>query len=138
MRIEFSEAFALPIEEVFSYFESPLAWPKLYGLAGTVKDHGEGWYSIPLKNFPFPLVAKATEVQANALVRWIFRGFWAGQGQVCFRSEAGKVIVEGYEEIGLRYLPLGKRLVERLILEPQFKAVWAIGWKRLRKREQKS
>lgn len=40
MLIRFRETFALPVEEVFSYFETPRAWARLYGLAGEVRFSG--------------------------------------------------------------------------------------------------
>jgi len=51
-----------------------------------VKGLGDGWYAVPLKRFPFPLVAKNTEQKANEHVSWIFRGFWRGRGAVHFRG----------------------------------------------------
>ena len=38
MIIQFNEQFALPIDEVFSYFRTPADWVRLYGKAGEVKD----------------------------------------------------------------------------------------------------
>ena len=58
MIIRFQHEFSLPVEEVYSYFQTPADWSRLYGLAGDVKDLGGGWYAVPLKRFPFPLVAK--------------------------------------------------------------------------------
>ena len=53
MIIRFNEQFKLPASEVYSYFETPADWTRLYGLAGNSKDLGDGWYQIALKNFPF-------------------------------------------------------------------------------------
>ncbi len=79
MLITFSEQFTLPVEEVFSYFASPADWARLYGSTG-VRDLGSGWFAVGIKGFPFPLVAKSTEVETDRLVRWTFRGFWRGEG----------------------------------------------------------
>lgn len=135
MRITFSERFALPVDEVFSYFASPADWARLYGFAG-VRDLGSGWYAVGIKNFPFPLVAKSTVVDPNRLVRWTFRGFWRGEGEVRFTSSPGSVLVEGYEEIAVRWLFFLSPVVERLLLESRFHAIWQLDWRRLRKREQ--
>lgn len=135
MIIKFKHEFSLPAEEVYSYFRSPADWVRLYGLAGEVKDLGEGWYAVPLKSFPFPLVAKNTVQRPNEVVRWVFRGFWRGRGEVRFTEGAEGVVVEGYEEIAVRWLFFFSPLIERLFLESSFRSIWEIGWARLRKRE---
>jgi len=45
------------------------------------------------------------------------------------------VVVEGYEEIAVRWLFFLSPLIEHLILERSFHSIWEIGWHRLRKRE---
>jgi len=135
MIIRFEHEFSLPVEEVYSYFQTPADWVRLYGLAGEVKDLGEGWYAVPLKKFPFPLVAKNTVQRPNEVVRWVFRGFWRGRGEVRFTVRPEGVIVEGYEEIAVRWLFFLSPLIERLFLEGSFKSIWEIGWHRLRTRE---
>ena len=135
MIIKFQHAFSLPVEELYSYFQTPADWTRLYGLAGDVKDLGSGWYAVPLKRFPFPLVAKNTEQKANEFVSWVFRGFWRGRGEVRFTASPTGVVVEGYEEISVRYLFFLSLLIERLFLERSFRSIWEIGWRRLRKRE---
>ena len=135
MIIRFQHEFSLPVEEVYSYFQMPADWSRLYGLAGDVKDLGDGWYAVPLKRFPFPLVAKNTEQKANELVSWVFRGFWRGRGEVRFTESPTGVVVEGYEEISVRCLFFLSPLIERLFLERSFRSIWEIGWHRLRKRE---
>jgi len=135
MIIKFRHEFSLPVEAVYSYFQTPADWVRLYGLAGAVKDLGEGWYAVPLKKFPFPLVAKNTEQTPNELVRWIFRGFWRGRGEVRFTERPEGVIVEGFEEIAVRWLFFMSPLIEQLFLERDFRSIWEIGWRRLRKRE---
>ena len=134
MRITFSERFALPTEEVFSYFASPADWSRLFGFSG-VRDLGSGWYAVGIKGFPFPLVAKSTLVEANRLSRWTFRGFWRGHGEVRFTPSPESVLVEGHEEIAVRWLFFLSPLVERFFLESKFRAIWQLGWRRLRKRE---
>jgi hypothetical protein len=105
--------FSLPVEEVFSYFQTPADWARLYGLAGDVKDLGGGWYAVPLKRFPFPLVARNTEQRANELARWMFKGFWRGKGEARFTESPNGIIVEGYEEIAVRWLSHGRPSHER-------------------------
>ena len=135
MIIRFQHEFSLPVEELYSYFQTPADWTRLYGLAGDVKDLGGGWYAVPLKRFPFPLVAKNTEQTVNEFVSWVFRGFWRGRGEVRFTASPTGVVVEGYEEISVRYLFFLSPLIERLFLERSFRSIWEIGWHRLRKRE---
>ena len=136
MRVSFDETFALPVNEVFSYFESPRDWTRLYGLMGEVEDLGDGWFSVPLKSFPFPLVAKNTRLERQRLVRWTFRGFWKGEGEVMFSETDRGVAVKGYEEISVRYLGFLSPLVEKLLLERTFRAIWRSGWRRLARQEE--
>jgi len=136
MRVSFNESFALPVSEVYSYFRSPRDWTRLYGLMGEVKDLGDGWFSVPLESFPFPLVARNTELEPQRLVRWTFRGFWRGEGEVVFSEVAHGVAVRGYEEISLRYLGFLSPVVEKLLLERTFEAIWRSGWRRLERRAQ--
>jgi hypothetical protein len=135
MIIKFQHEFSLPVEELYSYFQTPADWTRLYGLAGDVKDLGSGWYAVPLKRFPFPLVAKNTGQKVNEFVSWVFRGFWRGRGEVRFTARPTGVVVEGYEEISVRYLFFLSPFIERLFLERSFRSIWEIGWHRLRKRE---
>ena len=137
MILEFHEHFRLPAAAVYAYFETPADWARLFGLAGTTEDRGDGWYAVDLKNFPFPLVAKNTEQEPDRFVRWIFRGFWRGRGEVRFEETADGVTVTGFEEIAVRPLFFLSPLVERWVLERGFRAVWQIGWHRLRKMEAK-
>ena len=135
MIIRFKHEFALPVSELYSYFRTPADWTRLYGLAGDVEDRGDGWVAVPLKRFPFPLVAKNTERVESELVRWVFRGFWRGRGEVRFAETDRGVVVEGFEEVGVRWLFFLSPIFERLFLERRFRAIWEIGWHRLRKRE---
>ena len=134
MLITFSERFALPVEEVFSYFATPADWVRLYGSAG-VRDLGSGWYAVSIKGFPFPLVAKSTVVEPGRLVRWTFRGFWRGEGEIRFAPSPGSVLLEGYERAEVRWLFFLSPIVERLLLESRFRKMWELGWRRLHKRE---
>jgi len=136
--IRFHETFALPVEEVFSYFATPRDWARLYGFAGRIEDRGDGWVAVPLKAFPFPLVARNTSVEPNRSVRWTFRGFWRGEGEVRFSGDEKQVTVEGYEVISIRWLGVLSRIVERLFLERRFRAIWSFGWHRLRKIESRA
>lgn len=135
MLIRFRETFSLPVEEVFAYFETPRGWVRLYGLAGEVDDRGDGWVAVPLKAFPFPLVAKSVRIEPNEFVRWVFKGFWRGEGEVHFSVDGERTTLDGYEEISIRWLGPLSSVVEKLFLEKRFEAIWALGWRRLRKRE---
>jgi len=135
MIIRLNERFSLPAAEVYSYFRTPADWPRLFGMAGDTRDLGDGWYAISLKNFPFPLVARNTDQEPNRLVRWVFRGFWKGGGEVRFIEEPDGLTVEGHEEISVRPLLFLSPLVERAFLARSFSAIWNIGWHRLRKSE---
>lgn len=135
MRIDFHERFRLPVAEVYQYFRTPADWTRLYGLVGDPDDLGDGWYAIGLKAFPFPLVARNTEQEAERFVCWVFRGFWQGRGEVRFEETGDGVLVSGFEEISVRWLFFLSPLVEKAMLENRFRAIWAIGWNRLRKRE---
>ncbi len=135
MIIRFDEHFTLPVTEVYSYFRTPADWTRLFGLAGDPKDLGDGWYAVALKHFPFPLVAKNVDHEANKVVRWVFRGFWCGRGEVRFEDTANGVRVEGLEEVAIRPLFFFSPIFERLFLEKRFRAIWDIGWHRLRKSE---
>jgi len=133
MRIEFDETIDLPVEEVYPYFRSPVDWPRLYGAFGEVEDRGDGWYAVPLARIPFPLVAKVTTDEPLERVRWTFKGFWKGEGEVNFvRTERG-VALRGFETISPRPLLFLAPLVERLFLDRRFRAVWESGWRRLRR-----
>lgn len=133
--IRFKETFALPIDEVFSYFATPADWTRLYGLAGEVEDRGDGWHAIPLESFPFPLVAKNTFVEPARRVEWTFRGFWRGGGEVTFSETDSRVTIQGYEDIAVRWLLFLSPVVEKLFLERRFRGIWELGWRRLRRAE---
>jgi hypothetical protein len=135
MIIHFEERFQLPVEQVYRYFKTPVDWTRLYGEFGEVKDCGSGWFAVPLRGFPFPLVVRITDDEPLRKVRWVFRGFWRGGGEVRFLDQTASVTVEGFEEIAVRPLGVLSPVVERLLLERRFRAIWELGWRRLRKAE---
>ena len=132
MIVRFAESFDLPAAAVYDYFKTPPDWTRLFGFAGSVQDRGEGWYAVPLKRFPFPLVARIAANEPSKLVRWTFRGFWKGEGEVHFTERSGGVLVEGYERIGMRWLGPLSGFLERGMMEREFNRTWAVGWRRLR------
>lgn len=69
------------------------------------------------------------------MVRWVFRGFWRGRGEVRFEETEDGVVVSGFEEIAVRWLLFLSPLVGKTFLERRFCTIWEIGWRRLRKRE---
>jgi hypothetical protein len=135
MLIQFREEFAVPSDVLYGYFQTPTGWCRLYEMFGPVADLGDGWYSVPLKNFPFPLVAKILTLDPKRLVHWSYRGFWRGEGKVRFTESHGKVLVEGYENISVRWLYFLSPIVEKLLLEQVFKKIWDSGWQHIRKLE---
>lgn len=135
MIIRFHETFALPPADVYAYFRSPADWVRLYGFAGRVEDRGDGWHAVPLKGFPFPLVARMTVVDAPRRAAWRFRGFWRGDGEVRLTEVPGGVVVEGHERIEVRWLGPFSPPFERAFLDEPFRRIWQLGWQRLRKHE---
>lgn len=132
MLIRFHEEFELSPGEVYGYFRTPQDWPRLFGAFGNVQDKGDGWYAVPLRRFPFPLIAKVTTDEPERCVRWTFRGFWCGEGEVRFTPTSRGVRVQGHERITVRPLFWLAPLVERVLLERRFTKVWESGWRRLR------
>jgi uncharacterized membrane protein len=133
MKITFTETINLPVEQVYSYFPTPHDWQRLYGAFGSVKDRGDGWYAVPLRGVPFPLVARIIECQPHQRVAWELKGFWQGRGEVNFAPAPGGVTVSGFEEIRVGPVPLFSRALEKAFLEKKFRAVWESGWRRLRR-----
>jgi hypothetical protein len=133
MYIEFDESFTQAVETLYPIFRTPNAWPTLYGSFGAIEDRGGGWYAVPLKRFPFPLVARITADEPLRRVAWEFGGFWKGEGEVSFSVSPAGTRITGFERIAVRPLGVLSPLVERLLLEARFRAVWASGWKRLRR-----
>lgn len=135
MIVRFSKAFHLPIATVFEYFASPDGWVRLYGFGGRARALDGGWYAVPLRRFPFPLVARVTAREENALVRWTYRGFWKGDGEVRLSQRYGRTFVSGSETLSLRPLGFASRVIERLFIERPFAETWELGWRRLRRLE---
>lgn len=133
MPIEFDHEFDLPVETVYAYFRTPRDWPRLFGSFGEVQDRGEGWYAVPLRRFPFPLVARITRDEPLSSVNWVFRGFWRGEGQVSFAATSRGAAIRGFERISVRPLGWFAPVVEPLLLEKRFRKVWESGWRRLRR-----
>ena len=133
MLLKFHEEFELRVEDVYPFFPTPMDWTRLYGAFGEVEDRGDGWYAVPLRRFPFPLVARITHDEPLKCVKWEFKGFWRGDGEVSFSPATDGVTVQGYERISVRPLLWLSPFIERLFLEKRFKAVWESGWRRLRR-----
>jgi len=138
MYLSFREEFDLPISIIFPYFKSPSEWAKLYGVVKPTKVLEDDWHAIPLKMFPFPLVAKNVEYHHEKNVRWIFGGFWRGVGEVNFHSKNNKTIVEGFEYITPHGLWLMSSIFDKYFMKKEFERIWNLGWKRIRKNKSKS
>lgn len=131
MRIEFNETLSADPTTVFGYMRTPQDWTRLYGAFGRIRDQGDGWIAIPMRRFPFPLIARITELHEPHYVAWDLRGFFNGRGEVRVRPQEGGSVVEGFEEAAIpRLLGLGLVLEKRL-LEARFRKLWAGGWRRL-------
>ncbi len=131
MFLRFQERIALPVSTLYGYFRTPEDWVRLYGSFGRVEVLDDGWRAVKLAGFPFPLVAKITEDRPSQLVRWRFRGFWQGEGEVRFDPQGDTVLVEGFEHIRPSGLSFLAPVVERLFLERRFRAIWRAGFRRL-------
>lgn len=135
MIIRFSKSFTLPIETVFGHFASPNGWVRLYGFGGQARVLDEGWYEVPLRRCPFPLIAQVTKREENALVCWMYRGFWKGEGAVYFSHGDGRTFVNGTETLSCRWLGAASRAVEWLVIDRTFAKTWELGWRRLQRPE---
>jgi len=132
MHHEFREDIPLPPAEVYAYFRTPRDWTRLYGSFGEVRGRGGGWYAVPLKRSPIPLVARITVTDPDRRVAWAFRGMWKGRGEVNLEPSATGTLVTGFETITIpRVFGLGS-LIERRFLQSQFRGIWDSGWRRLR------
>lgn len=89
MLIEFSKRFKLPAAEVYSYFETPADWTRLFGFKEHPTALGDGWYAVGLPGFRFPLVAKNVEQEPNRVVRWVFKGFWRRLSKIKRSDDGG-------------------------------------------------
>jgi len=131
MHHEFHEDIPLSPAKIYDFMRSPMDWTRLYGAFGEVEDRGEGWYAVPLKRSPFPLVARITENEPGRRVAWEFRGIWRGRAELNLKPTEEGTLVTGFETISIpRMLGLGP-MIERRFLERGFQAVW--GWRRLRR-----
>lgn len=137
MLLKFHERVPLSPATVYGYFRTPEDWVRLYGAFGRVEPLEDGWRVVHLRGFPFPLVAKITEDDPNRRVRWRFRGFWDGEGEIAFEPTEDGVVVEGYERIRPRGLGFLGPLAERLYLAKRFRAIWALGFRRLRRQAER-
>ena len=133
MRVEFNEEFGVPVEDAYDYFRTPMHWPQLFGAFGQVKDRGDGWYAVPFRGFPFPLVTRITRDEPQQCVEWVFEGFWSGDARVEFERTSAGVVIRGYEQVSPRGLSWLAPVAERLFLEVRFRNVWESGWRRLRR-----
>ena len=133
MRVEFNEEFAVPLEDAYDYFRTPMHWPRLFPAFGEVRDRGDGWYAVSFKGFPFPLVTRITTDDPEQCVEWVFEGFWQGDARVEFERSSTGVVIRGYEQVSPRGLSWLAPLAERLFLEARFQKVWESGWRRLRR-----
>jgi hypothetical protein len=133
--LQFREEFDLPAHRIFPYFATPADWATLYGAAGHTKVKDDGWYAVPLKRFPFPLVARNVEAQPDRLVRWVFGGFWRGVGEVRLTESGDRTVVEGFEYIAAHGLWLLATLFEKRFMTREFDGIWALGWDRIRRNE---
>jgi deazaflavin-dependent oxidoreductase (nitroreductase family) len=133
MHHEFREDIPLPPAEVYAYFRTPRDWTRLYGSFGDVENRGNGWYAVPVKRSPIPLVARITEDVPGQRVAWVFRGTWKGQGEVNFEPGETGTLVTGFEAITIPCLLGLGPIIERRLLEAPFQAIWDSGWRRLRR-----
>ncbi len=132
MHFEFDEMIQLPPDVIYDYFKTPQDWVRLYGVAGEVKDRSDGWFAVPMRRSPFPLVARMTVTEPDTRAAWDLRGFWKGHGDIHLEAVGDSTRITGHETVNIpRMLGLGPLLEKRI--EPQFVAVWESGWKRLRR-----
>lgn len=133
MHIKFHETFDVPIGLAFNCFATPKDWGRLFGFAGEVVDRGYGWYAVPLRRFPVPLVTRVDVLVPERRVHWVFKGFWRGEGEVNFETAGNGVSIWGFEDIAIpRMLGLGPMFEQRYLQRP-FERLWESGWRRLRK-----
>lgn len=132
MRIDFDELVDADVDTVYAYMRSPQDWTRLYGSFGDTVDRGDGWVAIPLRRFPFPLVARITSLEEPGKVTWELRGFFKGTGEVRISPQRSGTQIRGFEEVAIpRMLGIGN-ILEQHYLEPRFRRLWAGGWRRLR------
>lgn len=132
MLIEFDEKINIKPEIVYSYFQTPAHWANLFSAFGKTTRKADGWYIVPLKKFPIPLVAQITRDEPNKVVAWTFKGFWRGKGEVIIKIIDGGVHISGFESISLSWLPLFSKILERYYFNRKFQLIWASGWRKLK------
>lgn len=135
MYLRFREEFDLPASRIFPYFATPADWARLYGSAGETKVRSDGWYAVPLKRFPLPLLARNVEAEPDRHVRWVFGGFWRGVGEVRLTETGERTVVEGFEYITAHGLWLLATRFETRFMTREFERIWALGWDRVRRGE---
>ena len=131
MRIEFNERVTADPATVYDYLRTPHNWTRLYGSFGDTSDRGDGWVAIPLRRFPFSLVARMTADRGPDFVAWELRGFFTGRAEVHIRPEGDGSLVSGYEEASIPSLFGLGPILERRFLEARFRRLWLGGWRRL-------
>ena len=129
MRIDFNEEVPVPPAEVFDYLRSPTEWPRLYGVAGEVRDLGMGWVAVPLAGDYPDLEARLTALQLDRHAAWDLRGAFAGKGSVDLTPIDGGTRITGFEEI--EAAGVDDRADQERIGHA-FEAIWQLGWDRLR------
>ena len=132
MLIKFDHEFICSVEEAYSYFRTPRDWPRLFRAFGIAEERGDGWYTVPFRKLPFPLVTRITRDDPLQRVEWEFKGFWHGEGQVSFVPTEHGVIIRGFERISAKSLGFLAPFVEPLLLQKPFERVWESGWRWLR------
>jgi hypothetical protein len=132
MRLEFDLETRLSPDVAYDFFRTPADWPRLFPAFRPASQRGDGWFTVPMRRSPIPLVANNTADEPGRRVAWDLAGFWKGDGEVRFEAIPDGTRVTGYEEVALpRLLGLG-RLIGRGA-EPRFASVWEGGWRRLRR-----
>jgi hypothetical protein len=103
MLIRFREDVALPVADVYPYFQSPVDWVRLYGIAGAVEHRGDGWYAVPLRASLSTGRADHQNGTGSARALGVSRLLaWRGRGVP--PQSLGGTLIEGYELIAVRWL----------------------------------
>ena len=132
MRIEFCEEVPVDPETVFGFFRSPSDWTRLYRAFVGVRQRRDGSEVVRLRRFPIGLVTRMADVRPPERAAWTFDGFFAGRGEVRLSEITTGTRIEGYEEVSIPSLLGLGALLERRLLAPRFRAIWAQGWRTLR------
>ncbi|MDJ0924043.1 MAG: SRPBCC family protein [Acidimicrobiia bacterium] len=132
MQLEFREEIPLSPAEIYGFMRSPRDWTRLYGSFGEIEDRGDGWYAVPLRRSPFPLVARIVEDVPEQRVAWELSGFWRGHGEINLEPGEHGTRITGQETVRIPNLLGIGRVLEARFFEPRFRAIWESGWRRLR------